>query len=305
MLKKIIVNLQNVDLNQPDSYAHIQGLTELFLLFKEQKIEINSLSISQKESGRGEDKATLYENCLRKEAGKKKDSLVISDLQMVIVICKKLGIPCIAYENKQMEKQDLFQANMLVEGFEEVNDTFVVEVYQRHYNEPIIIAKTKRLVIREMILADLDELYAFYEEKAVSEFLEPLYDREEEIAFTKAYIKNMYGFYGYGLWSLLDRKTGKLVGRAGLSNREVNGELQIELGYLIGAKYQRSGLAYEACTAILEFAIHKLECGKVNCFIHPKNKASVALVSKLGFAYMQDVEINNENLSWYRWTYEE
>lgn len=292
MLKTVFFNLHQIELKNQQTYHWLEGFEGLLNDLKRNSINLFSIDKN-------------LENECRQLHTKKEECIVVTDNESMIKECFHLQIPCIAYENPRVNKQDLFRANMLVEGFMEVNYRFVLEVYQRFYQIPIVIATTNRLLIREMKLEDLDELYALYEDASMTRFLEPLYEKEKEIEFTKAYIKNMYGFYGYGLWSILDKRTGKLVGRAGLSNREVDGEIQIELGYMIGVAYQRKGLAFEACQEILKFAVERLECSFVNCFIHPDNVASIQLVKKLGFVYRQEVEIANEKLSWYRWTYEE
>lgn len=292
MLNTILIQLHKINLDKPETYNEMNGFANLVLDLKKHKIKIIPFL------------GDLEKECKIHKI-KTSECLVISDFGKVIDDCVAGNIPCIAYDNKELLNQDLFQANMLVEAFGEVDYTFVLEVYQRFHHEPIVIAKTNRLIIREMMLEDLEQLYHLYAEPSITRFLEPLYEKEEEIEFTKAYIKNMYGFYGYGLWSLIDNKTQKLIGRAGLSNREVDGEIQIELGYMIGVPYQSQGMAFEACEAILEFAVNRLECYFVNCFVHPENTASIALVKKLGFIYMQEIDIDNEKLSWYRWTYEE
>jgi RimJ/RimL family protein N-acetyltransferase len=233
----------------------------------------------------------------------KEDCLIISEQSSILMECYRLQIPCVGYDNPTIKKQDLYKANMVVEGFEEIDYKFLADVYDRFYNQPITVASTDRLIIREMTLEDLEELYELYRNPAITKYLEPLYeDYEEEVEFTRAYIKNMYGFYGYGLWALIHKNTGKLIGRAGLNNRELDGEIQIELGYMIGVPYQRQGYAYEACSEILKFAVDKLECYRVNCFVDKENKASLSLIRKMGFEYVQEVQFEEEMLSLYRWT---
>ena len=34
--------------------------------------------------------------------------------------------------------------------------------------------------------------------------------------FDLRYIKNMYGFFEYGLWLVFEKKSGELIGRAGI-----------------------------------------------------------------------------------------
>lgn len=44
----------------------------------------------------------------------------------------------------------------------------------------------------------------------------------------------MYGMYGFGMWLVKDRDTDKLIGRAGLELRLIDGVEEMELGYIIG-----------------------------------------------------------------------
>lgn len=288
MLNTVLIQLYQVQAKESIYLKQIDGLMKLLQDFDQHQIAYRFIDDIEKE---------LNEVCA-------KDCLVISDQEKMIDACVKKGIPCVAYENNNLSKQDLFQAAMLVEGFQEVDYTFVLQVYQRFHHIPIVIGETNRIVIREMELSDLDALYELYDDETIQRFVEPLYEREEETEFTKAYIKNMYGFYGYGLWLLFDKKTGYLVGRAGLSNRVIDNEIQVELGYLIGSPYQRQGIAFEVCRKILLFAVTHLECHAVNCFIDPANIASHRLVEKLEFKLLQEILIDDKIMLWYRWTYE-
>lgn len=142
--------------------------------------------------------------------------------------------------------------------------------------------ETPRLIIREMSIMDLDDLYSIYDEN-VTKYVENLYeDRKEEEEFTSAYIKNMYGYYGYGLW-ILQLKDGTIIGRAGLSNRMVDGEIKLEAGYLVGSSFQRNGYAFEAMSYIIEYAFDELESEEINCFIKEGNTPSIKLAERLGF----------------------
>ena len=88
-------------------------------------------------------------------------------------------------------------------------------VYARLTGEPFVVAETKNLLIREMTTKDLPELYAVYSTLEDCRYIEQLYDYDKELEFTKNYIKNMYGFFEYGLWLVFEKKSGELIGRAG------------------------------------------------------------------------------------------
>lgn len=144
--------------------------------------------------------------------------------------------------------------------------------------------KTSRLIIREMTIDDLDALYGIYDEN-VTKYVEGLYEnREEEEEFTSAYIKNMYGFYGYGIW-ILQLSDGTVIGRAGISNRNIDGNMELEVGYILGSRYQKKGYGLEAVSAVTDYAFSELDADAVNCFIKRENLPSVRLAVKSGYSY--------------------
>lgn len=156
---------------------------------------------------------------------------------------------------------------------------------------------TARLYLREQTEEDLERLYQIYSSENITRYMEGLYDdREEELEFTRAYIENMYKFYGYGIWLVCLKENDEVIGRAGLSNRQVDGVNELELGYVIDEKYQGCGYAYEACTAVCEFAKEWLYVEKLVCFIEKKNIPSVRLAEKLGFYLVTEVCAGKEKI---------
>lgn len=153
--------------------------------------------------------------------------------------------------------------------------------------------------MREIIIDDLPQLREIYEQEGITDYIEPLYEEEDEIAYTKAYIEKRYRFFEYGMWVVFDKATGSMIGRAGLENRDVpvgtddEGqtvyESQIELGYVITPAFQRQGYASEVCLAILKYAKEELEIHSVNAFVHPENIASIRLAEKIGFQFVEGV----------------
>ena len=94
-------------------------------------------------------------------------------------------------------------------------------------------------------MEDLGALYEIYSGEGITDYMEGLYENyDDEVEFTKKYIQNMYKFYEYGMWLVCRKDNDEIVGRAGIENREVDGENKLELGYLISVKYQRRHFAY-------------------------------------------------------------
>ena len=149
--------------------------------------------------------------------------------------------------------------------------------------------------MREIQVEDVDRLYEIYEKPGMTDYLEPLFtDRQEEIEYTKSYIRNIYGFYGYGMWIITLRESGTIVGRAGLEWKEEPDikSYGMELGFLIDADYQGLGLAEEVCNAILRYAFDHLDAEKVYSMVMTQNKASCKLCEKLGFTNRGVIQID-------------
>lgn len=194
--------------------------------------------------------------------------------------------------------EEMGKADMYAEGFEEIGLTFLQHVYERHHHLPWTILETERCIVKEFSMEYLDDLFELYAGEGMTDYIEPLYPYEQEKEYQRAYIEHMYGFYGYGMWIVCEKETGKLIGRAGVENREeLDGEL--ELGYAIGVPYQRKGYAMEVCRAILSYAKEELECRQMNCLIEEGNEVSERLAGKLGFSFRENLELGGKHMKKY------
>lgn len=175
------------------------------------------------------------------------------------------------------------KASYVVYDEEDIDNGLLELVCARKYNEPLVIAETERFIIREMTVGDLPHLYELYHTLSDCLYVEPLYEYEDEKAFTIKYIENMYGFFGYGLWLVFDRKTGELVARAGIENRSIDGQNCQELGYLVKKNWQGKHVAWEVMSQIVELAKDRFGLEELNICTMKTNIPSIQLALKLGF----------------------
>ncbi len=182
--------------------------------------------------------------------------------------------------------------------------TYLEHVLCRFRGIPCHILDTERCRIREITPGDVDRLYEIYADKQITKYMENLYEnREDEIAYTKEYIRCHYGFYDFGMWIVEEKKTGHIIGRAGFDMRQ--GYEIPELGFMIARNKQRSGYAREVCEALLIYGKDQLGFECVGAFTNPENSAAIGLLSKLGFVYQQEkktesVKGDKETLVYYR-----
>ena len=149
---------------------------------------------------------------------------------------------------------------------------------------PVEIARTDRLLIRETIDSDIPELYRIGKDQAVRKYIAPMQPTlEEEMIYTKAYVRHMYAFYDFGLWTVLKKENsgpGCVIGRAGLFPSERLAG-QIEMGYMIAPECQGNGYGKEAAETVLRYAFNVLDLEEVHLFVEKENKASVKLAETL------------------------
>lgn len=230
------------------------------------------------------------EELTQEVSGVRDHALLIAATDTTIALGKELGVASMAYANPEIPHQTYSGVNMLVEGFEEVDVDFLEKVYQRYHHIPWTILETKRCVVRELTLEDLDDLFALYCDEEICRYTDALHAYEEEKELQRAYIENMYRYFGYGLWLVFSKETGELIGRAGLEHREYHDEIELDLGYVIGTNYQRQGFATEVCEAIIEYAKENTGFERINVMIKDENLASKKLAQKLGFLHVEDLE---------------
>ncbi|MCR5716159.1 MAG: GNAT family N-acetyltransferase [Lachnospiraceae bacterium] len=181
---------------------------------------------------------------------------------------------------------------------QEANLRDLERTWRRFRNLPWEIGQTKRCLIRETSVADVDAFYRIYAEPSITRYTENLFaDPAEERAYTQDYQKHVYAFYGFGMWTICRKDTGEVIGRAGISMRE--GFELPELGYIIAVPYQQQGYASEVCRAILEIGQTEYGMDAFQILTESENTASIKLCERLGFVYADQVEVGGKSLARY------
>lgn len=211
------------------------------------------------------------------------ECVVISDTCNGLRTAKAAGMARIGFQNANLGNQDLREAYCVIEGFEEVDFHFIQQAYQHSKGEPAIIGETARLLLRELDMTDIPRMYQISRLPEVNRYTgEPLRSLEEESELHKAYIENAYHFWGYGFWGVFLKSDGRLIGRCGIQNCEINGQPEIELGYLLDPSYQGAGYATECTLFTLDYAMNRLGICRVVAAIACSNLRSLRLAERIG-----------------------
>jgi HAD superfamily hydrolase (TIGR01509 family) len=211
------------------------------------------------------------------------ECIVIEDSCHGVTAAEAAGMTSIGFINPNSGSQDLRKATMLVESFEEVDYEFIDRVYQYAHMEPVTILNTEHFIIRELAVDDIDELINICKDPDINRFMEGFDDIPEvEKEKLRAYIENMYHFYGFGLWGVFFKDDGLLAGRCGIELKRVEDEEIYEIGYLLAKPYQGRGFAREFVLGVLDYCFRKLEIKRVIAIIDKDNARSIRLAEQVG-----------------------
>ena len=217
-----------------------------------------------------------------------REGILLAADEETSLLTNQIDIACVGYVPKESDAW-MRGADIVVQSFEEVDFDYLERIWMRKQNLPWTVMTTERTILREMTTADLEELYQLYAKPQMTDYTEALFSNHQmEKEYIEAYIENCYRFYGYGLWLVIEKESGRIIGRAGIENKtyEEQGETRtgLELGYLIDKDLWGRGLATEVCKKIMEFVRDGMGEHRLEVFIRPENAASIRVAKKLGFS---------------------
>ena len=238
--------------------------------------------------GNGDEKGGQLIGKCPQEADWPEETLFVTDSCVYFNCLRAEGRYAVALYHEGNRGSFFEGASYGVENVQELPLRSYEEAYRRLAGLPWDILETERLKVRESTVPDVEDFYRIYAEPSITYYMEGLYqDPEEEKAYMEAYIKQAYGFYGYGLWTVMRKTDNRIIGRAGINVRE--GYELPELGFVIERESQRKGYGLLVCWAFLVYAKEELGFERVQALVQEENNASAALLERLGFEYERNV----------------
>jgi [ribosomal protein S5]-alanine N-acetyltransferase len=154
------------------------------------------------------------------------------------------------------------------------------------------ILETARIILREFNPEDIDALFLVLSDAETMRFYPSPYDRTGAEAWITRNL-NRYAKDGHGLWALILKETGELIGDCGPTIQEVDGTNEVEIGYHLRRDYWGKGLATEAACACRDFAFARLSVDHVISLIRPQNMPSRRVAERVGMQVWKEVVWRN------------
>ena len=144
-----------------------------------------------------------------------------------------------------------------------------------------IILESERLYLREMDHGDIEALCEILQDEEVMYAYEHAFSDEEVRQWLEKQLTR-YKNDGFGLWAVILKATGSMIGQCGLTLQDCNGRSVVEVGYLFAKKYWHNGYATEAASACKEYAFNVLGIDEVYSIIRDNNEPSMNVAKRNG-----------------------
>jgi len=142
------------------------------------------------------------------------------------------------------------------------------------------IPQTERLRLRAYTTADEAELFDVFADPYARRFYPEMVDRAKVRAWIEWNLRN-YDEFGFGLWAMELKVDGQFVGDCGLTYQDVEGRLELEIGYHVIERERSKGYATEAARACLDFGFAHTSCESICSIVRPSNTASCAVAARV------------------------
>lgn len=165
--------------------------------------------------------------------------------------------------------------------------------------------ETERLLLRELTDEDFNALYEVLADSDIMKHYPYIFD-ENRVRNWIARNKERYEVFGFGLWAVVLKETGEMIGDCGLTMQSINGMIKPEIGYHIARKHQRKGYAKEAARACRDWAFENTPFRMIYSYMKATNVASFATALANGMRKVDEfADDENETTVVYAITREE
>ncbi|MDP9111390.1 MAG: GNAT family N-acetyltransferase [Candidatus Eremiobacteraeota bacterium] len=143
--------------------------------------------------------------------------------------------------------------------------------------------ETERTVLRTWTPLDATPALRIYGDAEVMRFIPVGVMDVEQITRLLARFNEEFELESFGLWAVIEKATGALLGECGLHRIPETGE--VEIGWLFERACWGRGFASETARAILEYGFTTAKLRRIICLIDRENGRSVAVANRVGFYY--------------------
>ena len=142
------------------------------------------------------------------------------------------------------------------------------------------VITTPRLFLRTLEQTDLHAMKrVLQDEQTMYAYAHAFDDREVQAWLDRQ--RARYAKYGFGLWGVFLRDSGRMIGQCGVTMQDCGGAYVPEIGYLLERAHWHCGYATEAACACRNYAFDMLGFDEVFSIIRDTNFASQRVARRM------------------------
>jgi len=147
---------------------------------------------------------------------------------------------------------------------------------------PYPILTTERLILREIVAADADDVFQFRGDPEVQRYnLAPMHHRSEALGLIRT-MRTWYASHFAIQWGITVRGEGRVLGICGL--HDWNGrQRRAAIGYDLVRERWGQGIASEAIRAVIAYGFEAWQLRRIEAVTIAENDRSVRMLERLGF----------------------
>ena len=150
-----------------------------------------------------------------------------------------------------------------------------------------MMIETERLCLRELTPDDYDALYAVLADSDIMQHNPYTFDEARVRRWITRNIER-YDMDGFGLWAVVLKETGEMIGDCGITMQNIHGTMLPEIGYHIRKDQQRKGYASEAAAACIRYSFEKHNFPAVYSSMKYTNLPSQKTAMKNGMVFIEE-----------------
>lgn len=175
--------------------------------------------------------------------------------------------PCFSCDDNAVLRKNIFQKGTVTE----------------------MILETERLILREMTDDDFDGLYEILSDAETMKFYPKPFDKEKVRGWIN-WNKDNYKTFGFGLWAVVLKQSGRLIGDCGVTMQWINHSIRPEIGYHIHKDYRLRGYASEAAARCRDYVFEETPFNAVYSYMKSTNVGSYSTAIKNGMKLVEEYD---------------
>jgi ribosomal-protein-alanine N-acetyltransferase len=144
-----------------------------------------------------------------------------------------------------------------------------------------IVLETPRLLLREFTPGDVDALESILGDPVAMQYYPAPFSRAEIEEWVRRN-RARYRDCGFGLWAMVLKDSGELIGDCGCFVRELDAKFEFEMGWHVHHDLWGRGYATEAARCCIGYAFEILGAERVIAIVRPENLSSCRVAEKNG-----------------------